>query len=36
MDAEGEVHALLVEPVGVVKTGNAGGTLTPAYDDSLA
>lgn len=34
--AEGEVHALLIEPVGVVNTGSAGGTLTAAYDDSLA
>lgn len=31
--AEGEAHALLIEPVGVVNTGNAGGTLTAAYDD---
>jgi mannose-6-phosphate isomerase-like protein (cupin superfamily) len=34
--AEGEVHALLIEPVGVVNTGDAGGPLTAAYDDSLA
>lgn len=34
--AEGEVHALLIEPVGVVNTGDAGGSLTAAYDDSLA
>jgi mannose-6-phosphate isomerase-like protein (cupin superfamily) len=33
--AEGEVHAVLIEPVGVVNTGNAGGDLTAAYDDSL-
>lgn len=33
--ANGEVHAMLIEPVGVVNTGNAGGTLTAAYDDSL-
>jgi mannose-6-phosphate isomerase-like protein (cupin superfamily) len=33
--AEGEVHALLIEPVGVVNTGEAGGILTAAYDDSL-
>jgi len=33
--AAGEVHALLIEPVGVGNTGNAGGTLTAAYDDSL-
>ena len=31
--AEGEVHALLIEPVGVVNTGDAGGPLTAAYDD---
>jgi mannose-6-phosphate isomerase-like protein (cupin superfamily) len=34
--AEGEVHALLIELVGVVNTGGAGGPLTAAYDDSLA
>ena len=34
--AAGEVHALLIEPVGVVNTGDAGGALTAAYDDSLA
>jgi len=34
--AEGEVHALLIEPTGVVNTGDAGGALTAAYDDSLA
>ena len=34
--AAGEVHAVLIEPVGVVNTGNAGGPLTAAYDDSLA
>jgi mannose-6-phosphate isomerase-like protein (cupin superfamily) len=34
--AEGEVQALLIEPAGVVNTGNAGGTLTAACDDSLA
>jgi mannose-6-phosphate isomerase-like protein (cupin superfamily) len=33
--AEGEVQALLIEPAGVVNTGNASGTLTAAYDDSL-
>jgi mannose-6-phosphate isomerase-like protein (cupin superfamily) len=33
--AAGEVHAVLIEPVGVVNTGDAGGTLTAAYDDSL-
>jgi hypothetical protein len=31
-----ETHALLIEPVGVVNTGDAGGPLTAAYDDSLA
>lgn len=34
--AEGEVKAVLIEPVGVVNTGSAGGDLTAAYDDSLA
>jgi mannose-6-phosphate isomerase-like protein (cupin superfamily) len=34
--ASGEVHAVLIEPVGVVNTGDAGGALTAAYDDSLA
>ncbi len=34
--ADGEVQALLIEPVGVVNTGSAGGALTAAYDDSLA
>lgn len=34
--AEGEVHALLIEPVGVLNTGSAGGSLTATYDDSLA
>ena len=34
--AEGEVHAVLIEPVGVVNTGSAGGPLTAGYDDSLA
>lgn len=33
--AEGEVSAPLIEPVGVVNTGDAGGSLTAAYDDSL-
>ncbi|MDF0531053.1 cupin domain-containing protein [Tsukamurella sp. 8F] len=32
----GEVHALLVEPVGVVNTGDAGGPMTAGYDDSLS
>jgi mannose-6-phosphate isomerase-like protein (cupin superfamily) len=34
--AEGEVQALLIEPVGVINTGSAGGALTATYDDSLA
>lgn len=34
--ADGEVQAVLIEPVGVVNTGGAGGDLTAAYDDSLA
>jgi mannose-6-phosphate isomerase-like protein (cupin superfamily) len=33
--AEQEVHALLIEPVGVVNTGGNGGPLTAGYDDSL-
>lgn len=33
--AAGEVHALLIEPAGVVNTGSAPGTLTARYDDSL-
>ncbi len=32
----GEVHAVLIEPAGVVNTGDAGGALTAPYDDSLA
>jgi mannose-6-phosphate isomerase-like protein (cupin superfamily) len=31
-----ETHALLIEPAGVVNTGDAGGPLTATYDDSLA
>lgn len=34
--ADGEVHALLIEPRGVINTGSAGGALTAAFDDSLA
>lgn len=34
--ADGEVHAMLIEPTGVVNTGRAGGPLTARYDDSLA
>ncbi len=30
--AQAECHALLVEPCGVVNTGEAGGTLTAAND----
>ena len=33
---EGEVHAVLIEPIGVINTGAAGGPLTAAHDDSLA
>lgn len=33
--AQGEVHALLIEPAGVANTGDAGGSRTAAYDDSL-
>ena len=33
--AAGEVHAVLVEPAGIVNTGDAGGPLTATYDDSL-
>lgn len=33
--ADGEVHAVLIEPTGVVNTGEAGGPLTARYDDSL-
>jgi mannose-6-phosphate isomerase-like protein (cupin superfamily) len=33
--AEGEVHALLIEPAGVMNTGSAGGGRTAGYDDSL-
>lgn len=34
--ADGEVHAMLIEPAGVQNTGDAGGPLTAQYDDSLA
>ncbi|HZW44518.1 MAG TPA: cupin domain-containing protein [Dermatophilaceae bacterium] len=34
--AAGEVHAILIGPVGVLNTGAAGGPLTATYDDSLA
>lgn len=33
--ANGEVHAMLIEPVGVVNTGDAGGALNAAHDDSF-
>jgi mannose-6-phosphate isomerase-like protein (cupin superfamily) len=32
---DGEVHAMLIEPIGVVNTGDAGGSLTADHDDSL-
>jgi mannose-6-phosphate isomerase-like protein (cupin superfamily) len=34
--ADGEVHAVLVEPTGVVNTGDAGRPMTAQYDGSLA
>jgi mannose-6-phosphate isomerase-like protein (cupin superfamily) len=34
--ATDEVKAVLIEPIGVVNTGDAGGPLTAGYDDSLA
>lgn len=34
--AEGEVKAMLVEPAGVVNTGDAESELTAGHDDSLA
>lgn len=34
--SDAEVHALLLEPRGVANTGDAGGPLTAAYDDTLA
>lgn len=34
--AGGEVQAILMEPIGVINTGDAGGPLTAAHDDSLA
>ena len=33
--AHGEVQAVLIDPVGVENTGDAGGSRTAAYDDSL-
>jgi mannose-6-phosphate isomerase-like protein (cupin superfamily) len=32
----GEVHAMLIEPAGIVNTGNARGERTATFDDSLA
>ena len=34
--ARGLVQAMLIEPSGVVNTGDAGGELTADHDDSLA
>lgn len=34
--AHGEVRAMILEPSGVENTGDAGGSRTAAYDDSLA
>lgn len=34
--AEDEVHAMVIEPTGVINTGDAGGSLTAEHDDSLA
>ena len=33
--ADGEVSALLIEPAGVVNTGDAGGPQTARHDDTL-
>ena len=33
--ADGEVAAMLIEPAGTVNTGDAGGDLTAASDESL-
>ena len=33
--ADGEVLAMLIEPAGVVNTGDAGGDRTAGYDDSF-
>ena len=33
--ADEETHALLLEPQGIVNTGDAGGELTAAHDDWL-
>lgn len=32
----GEVRAMLIEPAGVINTGEAGGELTAKHDDSLS
>jgi len=34
--ADGEVHAVLIEPVGVVNTGDAGGALTAGRLDAAS
>lgn len=34
--ADGEVHVMLIEPTGVVNTGDADSALTAEHDDSLA
>ncbi|MGI3780233.1 MAG: cupin domain-containing protein, partial [Janthinobacterium lividum] len=34
--ADGEVHAMLIEPTGVINTGGSGGPLTALPDHSLA
>ena len=31
---KGEVHAMLIEPTGVVNAGQTGGLLTVKHDDS--
>ena len=33
--ADGEVHAILIEPAGVTNTGDAGGPFTASEDTSL-
>ena len=33
--SDGEVGAMLIEPAGVVNTGDAGGPLTATYDNTL-
>jgi mannose-6-phosphate isomerase-like protein (cupin superfamily) len=34
--ADGEVQAMLIEPIGVINTGDAGGERTARHDDSLS